>query len=113
MTDIAVLSCVLGLAWLPIALRFYRRWKSRKNPISLAVFAGCLLFAYTNVLFALTLMNRTTWQFFTIALHGFNGVVVLNFYISFYWSDKVRDATAVSQSPISPARRDDHDSVAE
>lgn len=88
MTVIVVLSCVLGLAWLPLAVRFYRGWRHRKNPVSLAIFAGCLLFAYTNALFALALTHRTTWQFFTIASHAFDGAVLLNFYVSFYWSDK-------------------------
>lgn len=88
MNAIVVLSCVLGLAWLPLALRFYRGWMHRKNPVSLAIFAACLLFTYTNVLFALALTGQTTWQFFAIASHAFNAVVVLNLYVSFYWSDK-------------------------
>lgn len=88
MTAIVVLSYALGLAWLPLAIRFYRGWKFRKNPVSLAIFAACLLFTYTNILFALALTDQTTWRFFTIASHAFDGVVVLNFYVSFYWSDK-------------------------
>lgn len=88
MTAIVVLSCVLGLAWLPLAFRFYRGWKHRKNPVSLAIFAACLLFTYTNFLFALALTDQTTWRFFAIASHVFDGIVVLNFYVSFYWSDK-------------------------
>jgi hypothetical protein len=88
MNVIAVLSCVLALAWLPLAIRFYRGWKSRKNPVSLAIFAACLLFSYTNILFALALTDQATWQFFAIATHAFDAVVVLNFFVSFYWSDK-------------------------
>lgn len=88
MTFIAILSCAIALAWVPLAVRFQRGWKSRRNPVSLAICAGCLLFAYTNVLFALALLDAATWRFFAIATHVFNVIVVVNFYVSFAWSDR-------------------------
>lgn len=88
MSIVAVLSCVLALAWLPLAIRFYRGWQRRRNPVSLAIFASALLYAYTNVIFALALTDQASWHFFAIATHVFGVVVVINFYVSFYWSDK-------------------------
>jgi hypothetical protein len=93
MTAVVILSCALALAWLPIAIRFLRGWKSRKNPVSLAIFAALLLFAYTNILFAMALTDQCSWSFFAIATHAFDAVVILNFYVSFYWSDKKFEGT--------------------
>lgn len=110
MTAIVVLSCVLALAWLPLAVRFYRGWKSRKNPVSLAIFAALLLFVYTDILFALALTRQTTWHFFAFATHAFDAVVVLNFYVSFYWSDKKfegarrNDSIPIPNSTSTPRR---------
>lgn len=81
-------SCVLALAWLPLALRFKRGWTNRRNPVSLAICAAALLFAYTNVLFAFTLASQTSWSFFAIATHVFDTAVVVNFYAAFRWSDR-------------------------
>jgi len=102
MTAVIVLACVLALAWLPLAVRFYRGWKFRKNPVSLAIFAGCLLFTYTNTLLVLALTGQTTWQFFTTALLVFDSVVVLNFYVSFYWSDKKFEGARSSDNIPTP-----------
>lgn len=88
MNPLAIVSCVLALAWLPLAARFNQGWKSRKNPVSLAICAAMLLFSYTNVLFAFALAGQSSWNFFAIATHVFDFVVVVNFYICFRWSDK-------------------------
>ena len=85
---LTLLSGALALAWIPLALRFSRGWKTRKNPVSLAICAATLQFTYTNVLFALALSHETTWRFFAIATHSFELIVVVNFYVAFRWSDK-------------------------
>ncbi len=87
-TALIAVSCVLALAWLPLAVRFNRGWRYRRNPVSLAICAAMLLFTYTNVLFAFTLADQTTWRFFAVATHVFDVVVVVNFYIAFRWSDR-------------------------
>lgn len=83
-----VISSVLAIAWFPLALRFKRGWTNRRNPVSLAICAATLLFAYTNLLFALALGGQTTWNFFAGATHAFDIVVVVNFYVAFRWSDR-------------------------
>ncbi len=83
-----ITSGVLTLAWLPLAVRFNRGWKTRRNPVSLAICAAILLFAYMNIMFALAVSDVTTWRFFSIATHAFEAVVVINFYVAFRWSDK-------------------------
>lgn len=87
-TVLIILSGALALAWLPLALRFNSGWRARRNPVSLAICASVLLFAYTNGLFALALAGWTTWRFFATAWHVFGVVVVVNFYVAFRWSEK-------------------------
>jgi hypothetical protein len=86
-TVLIVLSCALAVAWIPLALRFGRGWKSRRNPVSLAISAAVLFLAYANILSALALANLTTWHFFNVAWHVFGVIVVANFYVAFRWSD--------------------------
>jgi hypothetical protein len=87
-TALLIASCVLAVAWLPLAARFNRGWRTRKNPVSLAICAAALLFAYTNVLFAFALAGQASWEFSAIATHAFDAVVVVNFYVAFRWSDR-------------------------
>jgi hypothetical protein len=93
---LVITAGVLTLAWLPLALRFNHGWKTRRNPVSLAICAAILLFVYTDVMYALAISDVTTWRFFAIATHIFEAVVVVNFYAAFYWSDR-RFADARSQ----------------
>ena len=79
---------VLTLAWLPLAIRFNRGWKTRRNPVSLAICAAILLYAYTDVMYVLAVSDATSWRFFAVATHIFEAVVVANFYVAFRWSDK-------------------------
>jgi hypothetical protein len=87
-TTLTALSIALAIAWLPLAWRFLRGWRNRKNPVSLAICASLCLFAYTNVMFVLIALDGATWEFFNIATHVFNIIVVVNFYVAFKWSEK-------------------------
>lgn len=100
-TVLIATSCLLAVAWIPLAVRFNRGWRSRKNPVSLAICAATLLFTYTNVLFAFALAHETTWNFFAVATHVIDFVVVVNFYVAFRWSDK-RFAEARREYSIPP-----------
>lgn len=84
----AITSCVLAIAWLPLAFRFKRGWTLRRNPVSLAICAAILLFVYMNVISSLVWMGSTTRDFGAVATRIFDAVVVINFYVAFYWSDK-------------------------
>lgn len=99
-----ILSVVLALAWLPLMLRFYRGWRNRRNPVSLAICAGLCLFVYTNILFLLVLLDGASWRFLACATHVFEGVVLVNFYIAFRWSAiKFPDARHLHHSRAVPA----------
>ena len=87
-TLLVIVSSVLAIAWLPLAARFNRGWKNRKNPVSLAICIALIMFAYTNALFVLALSDQITWRFLSLATHVFSIFAVTNFYVCFYWSDK-------------------------
>lgn len=87
-TAIVIVSIVLAAGWIPLAVRFLRGWRSRKNPVSLAICAALCLFAYTNALFALVAIDGASLQFLAIATHVFEVVVIANFYVAFKWSEK-------------------------
>ncbi len=102
---LVVLSCALALAWLPLAVRFNRGWKTRRNPVSLAISAAMCLFVYTNILFVLALLEQTTWRFFVIATHAFDAIVVANFYVAFRWANKRFPDSRTNSYSVPPTNR--------
>jgi len=84
---LAVCSLLMALAWLPLARKFQISWRTRKNPVSLAICASMLAAAYVNVIYAFALTGYATWIFFGNATRVFEFVVIANFYISLRWSD--------------------------
>lgn len=86
-TVLIVLTMALAVTWLPIVIKFQRAWMDRKNPVSLAICAAALLFAYDNAIYSLAVMGETTWHFYAVATRCLEIIIVINFYISFRWSN--------------------------
>lgn len=84
---LVVWSIVLALAWIPLALKFQRAWRERKNPVSLAICLTMLLFTYANLVFMLAVTGQTSWRFYSIATRSFEVAAIVNFYVAFRWSD--------------------------
>lgn len=83
-----IIPIILALAWVPLLIRFLRGWQNRKNPVSLAICATISALIYGNITIALTAMGQGAWEtvrMLSIAVHVF---VVMNFYLSFYWSSQ-------------------------
>lgn len=83
-----IASCILALAWVPVAFHFNKGWKVRRNPVSLAIWLMVLFCSYTNILFVLALLDQTSWQFFSLATHAVDMVILINFYLAFHWEAK-------------------------
>jgi len=96
---LVVASIVLAIAWLPLAVRFLRGWRNRKNPVSLAICAALCLFAYSNIMFALVLIDGASLRFLAVATHTFELVVLANFYVAFKWSAKKFPDARTSKPP--------------
>lgn len=81
-----IASFALSVAWVPLLVRFLRGWRSRRNPVSLAICATISALIYGNVTTALTAMGQGAWETVRTLTIAVNVFVVLNFYLSFYWS---------------------------
>lgn len=83
-----LIAAVLSIGWIPILLKFYRAWNSRRNPVSLAI---CLVIAYliyNNIvdLAVYAFSGNPTWSMG--ALNIFNMLVCVNFYVAIRWSNR-------------------------
>ena len=75
-------------AWLPVLWKFFLAWRTRSNPVSLAICLTIALLIYTSIISVEHLEGdidaRWLWGGFLV----FNTIVCLNFYISFWWAKK-------------------------
>ncbi len=81
------LSAVLAIAWLPVLFQFFRNWRSRNNPISLAIcfvvaFAVYLCFQPFIGLFGQEADPKVT----ALAIQAANTAACVFFHISFGWA---------------------------
>jgi hypothetical protein len=88
--DLALLVGVglLELAWLPILLRFVDSWRSRRNPVSLAIAStiGLVMF-WTLSAFWLVMTEELDLRTVVVVEAGLSAVVCLNFYIAIRSAD--------------------------
>lgn len=83
------LSALLALAWLPILLQFFKNWRGRNNPISLAIcfvvaFAIYLCFQPFLAIFGSSADPAVT----ALSIQAANTVTCLFFHISFGWAKR-------------------------
>lgn len=83
-----IIPTVLAFAWVPLLIRFLRGWHNRRNPVSLAICATISALIYENITTALTAIGQGTWETVRILTIGVNAFVIVNFYLSFYWSEQ-------------------------
>lgn len=78
---------VVGVAWLPLAARFWLSWRDRHNPVSLAI-CGAMAFM-------VWLHGALAWAIYTssVSVEWFGATAVVlstllmaYFYVSFAWS---------------------------
>ena len=88
MTSVLVIGALcLSLLWMPLSMKFLAAWRTRKNPVSLAIFAMMLMLTYTNIIFAVALIGEASWRFYAVATRVFELVICVNFFVAFRWSD--------------------------
>lgn len=81
-----VLSFVLALAWLPILVKFFRNWRGRANPISLAI---CFIIAFAIYICIVPFFGQDVDPLTSaIVIQAVNAVTCLFFHISFGWAKK-------------------------
>lgn len=80
------LSALLALGWLPILFQFFRNWRQRNNPISLAI---CFAIAFTVYLCLVPFLGNVSDPVVTgLAIQGANAVTCAFFHISFGWAKR-------------------------
>lgn len=100
---LVIWALMLAIAWVPLALKFQRSWRGRKNPVSLAICLVVLLFIYSNLVFTLAVTGQTTWRFYAVATRSFEVAAIVNFYIAFRWSDARFGGTRKSDDSPPPS----------
>jgi hypothetical protein len=80
------LSIVLGLLWVPIGYFFYKSWRERRNPISLAIVGLIFVSIWTDV--TTWLLLHVNWKITLVALRAVNALAMVNFYLSIRWANR-------------------------
>lgn len=81
-----LMAIALALAWIPALLKFFRAWRLRTNPISLAI---CLLIAfvgYLPVFVTATAMLSSPWDVATVL--GVDAVICASFMGAILWANR-------------------------
>lgn len=87
-TALSLVGLTLIAAWVPILLRFFRAWKQRHNPVSLAICGVVLLIIYMNVLLIMVSSFKASLFGALLIGLGFNVIACFNIHIAFRWSEK-------------------------
>lgn len=85
---ICFMYVVLIVAWIPLLLSFFRSWRARKNPISLAICLTIFLAAFTNVYLVLSLFDKTPERVEVVVYGICNAAVVGYFHVARRCADK-------------------------
>jgi hypothetical protein len=75
---------VIALAWIPVFLRFLRSWRTRGNPISLAICALIMLALYIPVYLATAFPD--SWPRLTVIT--LDGISCVTFYVTFRYASR-------------------------
>lgn len=86
MMSYALLAVVAVAAWCPVAVFFFRRWRERKNPISLAIVTGALLEIWEIVGRIWAMQELVSTRELIIGLTALSAVVALFFNVTFVWA---------------------------
>lgn len=102
---VIVVSTILAAAWIPVGIHFWRSWRQRGSPLSLAI-CGLIGFPiFTNVSSAVFLGQQPALT--VDVLVGTNFLLLLNFILCFKWQ-KDRFPESRSNSLPLPASPPDY-----
>jgi predicted membrane channel-forming protein YqfA (hemolysin III family) len=100
-----ILAALQAAAWIPILVKFLKSWKTRSNPISLAICALVCLAIYLGVLpyWRCTADSDVLW----FAASGVNLLVCGYFHLSFVWAKERFKNDDRDRSSVPPGKNDD------
>lgn len=77
-------TVTLALAWLPVFVRFFRSWRARGNPISIAICTLILVTLYVPVYLAGCIPS--SWPLATVI--ALSVIACATFYGTFYYANR-------------------------
>lgn len=99
MALVYIITSSLSVAlWLPILIQFMRSWRSRGNPISLAICAAITLIMWTSLAGIWLVTDRITGHIFVLATAGASTLVASYAHLAFIWSNRRFHSQRGSQS---------------
>lgn len=96
---VPIAASVVALAWLPVLLRFIRSWRTRGNPISLAICVLVLMALYVPPYLVTTLPQ--SWPVATVV--AIDVITCLTFYVTIYYASRKFPDTR-TRSPSTPPK---------
>jgi O-antigen ligase len=81
---VPIAALIIALAWIPVLLRFFRSWRARGNPISLAICLLVIYALYAPVYLAFTL--PPSWSIAALGATDF--ITCVTFYSAVYAAAK-------------------------
>ncbi len=102
------ITVVLTIAWVPVLVRFFRNWRARSNPISLAIFFLVAGSVYQS--FVPLITGSVDPVGAALVVQAVNAVTCLFFHISFSWArkrwtDRSTDRTNPETNGVPAGRR--------
>lgn len=94
-----VVSAALAAAWIPVGVHFWKSWKHRGSPLSLAICAMVGFPVFTNISTTIFLTGSRTHT--VLAMIGTNLLLLLNFMICFKWQkERFPDARSLPSKSV-------------
>lgn len=84
MWPLLVVSLVVSALWIPVLLFFFKNWRERKNPISLAISGVIFFVVYSDVLVLLCKYSGSDVPFYIMQIT--EALTIAFFYVSFRWA---------------------------
>lgn len=85
---VSLISCGIALFWLPITLRFYKAWRLRQNPISLAIAWLTMVVSYAHMIVGFDRAGGIPPIWILSLSVGLSATACANFYFAFFWAKK-------------------------
>jgi hypothetical protein len=77
-------AVAVALGWIPVFVRFFRSWRARGNPISIAICVLILFALYLPIYLPAT--SSMSWPFATVI--ALDAIVCMTFYVTFYYANR-------------------------
>lgn len=87
-TALSIAAGFVAVLWLPILGKFFRAWRDRRNPVSLAIGLIIALMVYLSVLVVLVASFKSSFVWAVIVGLLFDFGICVNFYIAFRIAEK-------------------------